>query len=46
MVMYMLVKQDRERAIELFKEGRATDLLTYVPQVAYEIVVNVAFSSP
>ena len=40
MVMDMLAKKDKEKAIEFLKEGKIKDLLTYVPQVADEIVIN------
>ena len=40
MVKHMLAKKDKEKAIELLKEGKITDLLTYVPQVADEIIIN------
>ena len=38
--MDMLAKKDKEKAIEFLKEGKIKDLLTYVPQVADEIVIN------
>ena len=36
----MLAKKDKEIVIELLKEGKITDHLTYVPQVADEIIIN------
>lgn len=38
--MDMLAKKDKEKAIELLRDGNITDLLTYVPQVADEIIIN------
>ena len=38
--MYMLVKKDKEKALQLLKDGKIIDLLPYVPQLADEIAVN------
>lgn len=36
----MLARKDKEKAIDLLKQGNITDLITYIPQVADEIVVD------
>lgn len=36
----MLAKKNKDKALELLKQGKVTDILTYVPQIADEIVVH------